>query len=247
MALIATVGKREVSAEEIFPLLSCCNLWPQLMREMVIDRALRTLDCSLQELEVYYQKQLTDDPVFFEKEKHRMMLEGVDGTQLDFYLKRPVLLEKYRHTMFSPQVENTFLSMKSGLDKVVFSMIRNRNHELIRELFFRLESGEDAFETLAAKFSEGREASTLGQLGPIELKQLNPALARLLFTARPGVLNAPIVIDGFGVITCLHEKIPARLDDAMRERIVARLFDAWVKKAVEEYFYQQAGGVMGNG
>lgn len=237
MAVIATIGKREVSADEVFPLLSSCGLWPQIMREMVIDRALCSLDCSFDEVEVYYRKQLADDAGFIDKRKRQMALEGVDENSLEFYIKRPVLLARFRETMFAGKVENTFLSMKTGFDKVVFSMIRNRNHELVRELYFRLESGEENFAALASKYSEGREASSFGQIGPIEMKQLNPVLARNLHTAQPGVLNAPIVIDGLGVITCLREKINARLDDTMRQRIITLLFDEWVKKDVEEYFY----------
>ncbi len=236
MALTATVGRREVSSDEVFPLLSSCGLWPQLMREMVIDRVLRTLDCSFDEVEAYYRKQLAEDAEFLEKRRQQMMLEGVGEQDLDFFLKKPVLLERFRQKMFAGKVENAFLSMKTGLDKVVFSMIRNRNHELIRELYFRLESGEESFAALAPKYSEGRESSSFGQIGPVELKQLNPVLARKLNTAQPGVLNAPVVIDGLGVITFLHEKITARFDDAMRQRIVALLFDEWVKKEVGEYF-----------
>ncbi len=236
MAVIATVGNREVSADEVFPLLSSCGLWPQLMREMVVDRALRSLDCSTDEVDGYYRKQLADDPGFLEKRMRQMKLEGVGENDLDFYIKRPMLLEKFKQSAFSSKVENSFLSMKTGLDNVVFSMIRNRNHELVRELFFRLESGEDSFDSLAAKYSEGREASSFGQVGPIELKQLNPALARLLITAQPGVINSPVLIDGYGVITCLRERISACLDDAMRQRVLAMLFDEWAKKEVGEFF-----------
>ncbi|MCF8216483.1 MAG: peptidyl-prolyl cis-trans isomerase [Chlorobium sp.] len=241
MALIATLGTREVSADEVFPLLSSSGLWPQLMREMVIDRVLRSLDCSFEEVEAYYRKPLAEDSDFFEKRQQQMTLEGVGEQDLDFFLKKPVLLERFRQEMFAGKVENAFLSMKTGLDKVVFSMIRNRNHELIREVYFRLESGEETFSSLASKYSEGREASSFGQIGPVELKQLNPVLARKLHIAQPGVLNAPIVIDGLGVITLLREKIAARLDDAMRQRIIAQLFDEWVKKEVAGYFYQEIG------
>ena len=122
---------------------------------------------------------------------------------------------------------------------MLFSMLRNKDHELTRELFFRLESGEETFESLASRYAEGREAVSGGRLGPIEMKQLNPALARVLSTAKPGVVNPPVVIDGFGVITLLHEKIPAKLDDAMKQNLVNQLFHEWVKREVFRLFFTE--------
>jgi len=231
------VGKRTIGAEDVLPLLSGYDLWPQLMQGIVVDRALRGIDCSQEETEACYQKQIERDAEFLEKRKNRMLLEGVPDEDADFFIRRPVLLEKFKRIRFSSLVDSTFLSMKASLDRVVFCLIRNSNHELMRELFFRLESGEESFASLAPKYSEGRESKTSGQLGPIEMRHLNAALAKVLATAKPGVINPPVVIDGLGVITLLQEKIPARIDEPTRKRILDHLFDEWVKKEVQIYFY----------
>lgn len=232
-----TVGKRTISRDELLPLLSGYDLWPKLMEGIVLDRLLRFFDCSFQELEEYYRLQVAADPEFFEKRKLQMKEQGVGADDLDFFLKRPVLLEKFKQDKFLPHAERAFLDMKAGLDRVVFCMIRNRDHELLRELFFRLESGEESFENLAPKYSEGREAFSRGQIGPVELRLLNPALARVLATGRQGEIKQPVVIDGYGVITQVVEKIPARLNDAMRQKITGLLFEEWLKKEVETFFY----------
>lgn len=69
------------------------------------------------------------------------------------------------------------------------------------------------------------------------MKQLNPALQKLLATAKPGVVNPPVVIDGFGVITMLQERVPAKLDDAMKQNLINLLFSEWVQKEVQAFFY----------
>lgn len=231
------IGKKEITEAEVMPLLSGYNLWPQLMQGIVVDSFLREYDCSFSEIEDYYRTQIIADSEFLEKQKTKMLCEGAGSDNIDFFLKRPILLEKFKQRVFGPLVEGAFLAMKSGLDKVVFFMIRNRDHELIRELFFRLESGEDVFSVLAARYSEGRESKSEGKIGPVELKQLNPALASLLATTQIGVLNPPVVIDGYGVICLLKEKIPARLDEVTKRNLLNRLFEEWLAKEVNAFFY----------
>lgn len=237
MSVAVTVGKRVLQGDDVVSMLPGHNLWPQLMEAMVVDSSLRKITCSAEEIESYYRSQITDDVAFFEKKKAQLLLEGTKEEDVDFYISRPVLLERFKEQQFMPQVGSVFLKLKAGLDRVLFSMLRNKDHELTRELFFRLESGEETFESLASRYAEGREAVSGGRLGPLEMKQLNPALARVLSTAEPGVLNPPVVIDGFGVITLLHEKIPAKLDDTMKLNLVNQLFHEWVKREVFAFFY----------
>lgn len=237
MSVAVNVGKRELQGDELFSLLSGHNLWPQVMEAMVVDRVLRALTCSTGAIEDYYASELVRDSAFLEKKRAQLLLEGVKEGDADFYISRPFRLQLFKEQRFAPLVGSAFLKMKAGLDSVLFSMLRNRDHELTRELFFRLESGEESFDSLAARYAEGKEAESGGRLGPMEMKQLHPLLASLLSTAQPGVVNPPVVIDGFGVITLLHEKRGARLDDAMTAYLVDQLFREWVKGEVLAFFY----------
>ncbi len=237
MSVAVTVGKRELKSGDVVSLLAGHNLWPQLMEAMVIDKALRMVRCSEAEIGDYYGAEVAADAAFLEKKRAQLLLEGANEGDLDFFISRPVLLELFKKQRFEPHVGSVFLKLKAGMDKVLFSLLRNKDHELIRELFFRLESGEEQFESLAARYAEGREALSGGRLGPIEMQQLNPALARVLSTARPGVVNPPVVIDGLGVITLLHEKVPAKLDEPMKQHLVNHLFREWVKAETQAFFY----------
>lgn len=237
MSVAVTVGKRELKVDDVVSMLAGHNLWPQLMEGMIVDRVLRTLECSEEDIRLYYTAEVAADPVFLEKKRTQLLLEGSREEDVDFFISRPVLLELFKMRRFEPLVGSAFLKLKAGMDKVLFSLLRNKDHELIRELFFRLESGEESFASLAARYAEGREALSGGRLGPIEMQQLNPALAAVLSTARPGVVNPPVVIEGLGVITLLHEKIPAKLDEPMKQHLLNQLFREWVKAETLAFFY----------
>ena len=237
MSVAVNVGKRELQGDELFSLLSGHNLWPQVMEAMVVDKALRMLGCSAEAVADYYGSELAIDAAFLEKKRAQLLLEGVGEGDADFFISRPLRLQLFKNQRFVPLVGSAFLKMKAGLDSVLFSMLRNRDHELTRELFFRLESGEESFDALAARYAEGKEAESGGRLGPMEMKQLHPLLASVLSTAQPGVINPPVLIDGFGVITLLHEKRGARLDDAMSAYLVDQLFREWVRGEVLAFFY----------
>jgi hypothetical protein len=237
MTTAFTIGKRQLKSDDVLPLLSGHSLWPQLMQGIVIDKVLRTMICSREEVDSHYRRELENDADFLNKKREQLLLEGAEENDVEFFVNRPVLLEKFKLQKFSPQVESTFLKMKSGLDKVTFLMLRNRDHELLRELYFRIDSGEESFESLAARHSEGRESVSGGKIGPLEMKKMNPALASSISSAKPGVVNPPVVIDGFGVITMLKEKTPAHLDENMKKQIINQLFSDWVNGEVQAFFY----------
>ncbi|NTW52299.1 MAG: peptidylprolyl isomerase [Chlorobiaceae bacterium] len=231
-------GKVRFDADEVLSLVAGHELWPRLMQEIVIDRALRaTMAATPEEIAAYYHAQLEADPGFLGKKRERLLLEGATEGDVDFFLFRPLLLEKFKIHQFAPRVEQTFIELKSGLDSITFAMIRNRDHELVRELYFRIHTGEEKFEDLAERYSEGREALSGGLVGPIMMKNLNPALASVLASAETDVVKPPFVIDGAGVIVMPREKIPARLDDDMRRKLIEQLFVDWLKLEIQSYFF----------
>ncbi len=237
MAALMVFGKRKVPSSEVMQLLAGYNLSASVMEGIIIDRALRSVQCSDDAILEYYRKQLALNPEFLNLKRQQLLESGVEKNSIDFFIARPVLIERFKNDRFGSDLESVFLSRKSGLDRVVFFMIRNCDQELIRELYFRIESGEESFATLAGKYSEGREAQSCGQLGPLELCKLNPALAQLLGSVNPGELIPPFVINGQAVVTMLHKKFPARLDESMRRRLLDELFRVWVAQEVQAYFY----------
>ncbi len=131
-------------------------------------------------------------------------------------------------------MESYFLTHKSKLDKVVYSLLRTPQQEIATELYFRIESGEQSFAELAREYSQGSEAQTGGLLGPIELTQPHPTLAKMLSISQPGQLWSPIQLGEWFVILRLEKFIPAVLDDTMCQQLLNGLFESWIQQEIGE-------------
>mgnify|MGYP005666865631 FL=1 len=68
----------------------------------------------------------------------------------------------------------------------------------------------------------------MGVIGPQSLGKVHPVLKEKLLTAKIGELLNPFKIDNWWAIVRLEEKVEAKLDDFVRQRITLSLFDKWV-------------------
>ena len=86
-----------------------------------------------------------------------------------------------------------FLKRKTFLDGFTYSLIRVKTrNKAVFEIFLRLQEEESTFQDLASSFSEGVEQVLNGLIGPMELGQINPAIANKLLNSSPGQLLASI-------------------------------------------------------
>ena len=69
---------------------------------------------------------------------------------------------------------------------VVYSLIRTSNHQLAKEIYFKIESEEESLEELAIKYSEGNEKYSRGIIGPVPITQGHPSLADKLRVMQKG-------------------------------------------------------------
>ena len=67
----------------------------------------------------------------------------------------------------------------------------------------------------------------MGIIGPQSLASAHPVLKEN-FTAKNGELLIPFRVDSWWAIVRLEEKIEAKLDDFLRQKISLSLFDKWV-------------------
>ncbi len=68
----------------------------------------------------------------------------------------------------------------------------------------------------------------MGIIGPQSLASAHPVLKEKLLTAKNGELLIPFRVDSWWAIVRLEEKVEAKLDDFVRQRITLSLFDKWV-------------------
>ncbi|MGH2416454.1 MAG: peptidylprolyl isomerase, partial [Microcystaceae cyanobacterium] len=187
MTTVLQVRDRAIQADELIPLLQDYQLLPKLRRELAIDEAIVAVTCTPQEQEMLSKQFFAQQniPVDADQQFYRDRY-GMTSEQMLAPLIRGLRIEKFKRAKWGMKLELYFLKRKADLDRVMFSLIRHPNRELMQELYFRLVEGEQSFTELAILYSQGVEAQTQGIFGPIELGQLHPILAKLLITSQPG-------------------------------------------------------------
>jgi len=209
------IGDRTITPEEIIPLLSNYQMLGKLRRELIIDRAIESISCSPLEVAEIEQKLARQS--------------GSISEQLKSSAIRQLKIEKFKQLTWGDKLQPYFIRRKRQLDRVVFSIIKTVKLDLAQELYFRLQAKEESFANLAQKYSQGSESIVGGFVGPIELGNLPPALVEVLITSQPQQI-CPMSQGEWQMIVRLEKTLPAKLDSAMRQRLLNELFELWLSK-----------------
>lgn len=224
-----------IPAQAIPSLLSRYQLLPQLMRGIVIDRAIAAYSCTdaerEQAIEQFERQQHINDP---ESREAWLKKSGMSAAQMAEVAVRSLLIEKFKQDTWGAKVESYFISRKAAFDQVIFSLLRTSDGLLAQEIYFRILEGEQTFAEMSQQYSKGAEANTAGVVGPVPLAQLNPALAKILSICQPGQLWRPTRIENWFAIVRLEKLIPAQLDASMRQRLLNEMFETWLNEQIQQ-------------
>lgn len=235
MTAVLQVSNRIITAEEIIPLLTSYQMLPRLLVEFVIDQAIAPITCTPDEIADAYQQFCKKSQITSET-KRQAWLERYRMTQeqLEALATRGLRIDKFKQASWGHKLESYFLSCKSRLDKVIYSLIQTQDVAIAQELYFRIHEGEASFTELAQEYSQGMEAQTGGFVGPVELSTCHPTLAQMLLMSQPGKLWPPICIGEWVVIVRLEKFIPAQLNEPVRQRLLNELFANWLQEQLNQ-------------
>lgn len=229
------VGDRIYPIETLIPLLNRYGLMPQLVRELVIDQALETFELAPTDQVVALER--FDQANNVQSEEQRQLLaqqQQMSLEELTTRIFREEKLNRYKTETWGPKIESYFLQRKNKLDRVLYSLIRTQEAGLAQELYFRVQDDGQPFADLAREYSEGQEAQTGGLIGPVELSVPHPTLSRMLSVSQPGQIWPPTRIGEWFIVVRLEKFLPAKLDDATRQRLLDELFGTWLKEEIEK-------------
>ena len=243
MSVVLQIAGRSIEAEEVLPLLAGYQMLPQFVQELLIDQAIASIDCTAEEStnacqQFYAQNQITND----EERLAWLSRYGMSQAQLESLATRELRIEKFKQMTWGPKLESYFLSRKTQLDRVIYSLIRTQDVGIAQELYFRILEGEQSFAELARAYSQGPEAQTDGLIGPVELSVPHPTLAQLLSLSQPGQLNPPTRVGEWLVLVRLEKFIPAQMDDGMRRRLLNECFTTWLQEQLSQLGSLAPGG-----
>ncbi|MBC6471941.1 MAG: peptidylprolyl isomerase [Hormoscilla sp. GM102CHS1] len=235
MVEILEIGNKVVKSDEILSLLTRYQLMPQLVRGLLIDQALAEVTCTEEERSqaiaaVEGHMKITDP----EAKAAWLESQGMTSSDLEEIAVRPLLLEKFKQANWHKKVESYFLTRKTNLDQVVYSLIRTKDMGLAQEIYFRIKEAEQSFADLAREHSQGAEAHTDGLLGPVPISQPHPTLAKILSVSKPGQLWPPRKLGEWFVVVRLEKMIPVQLDDGMRRKLMDELFEKWLWEEIQK-------------
>jgi parvulin-like peptidyl-prolyl isomerase len=229
------IRNKTITTDKVITLMANYQMLPQFLREVIVDQAIASITCTPEEkasaCQQFYEKyELTSEPERQEwLELYEMTLE-----QLEALATRELRIEKFKRATWGNKLESYFLSRKSSLDKVIYSLIRTKEVGVANELYFRIQEGEQSFGELARKYSQGSEAQIGGLVGPIELGKISSKLAQMLYVSQTNQLWPPTRLGEWIAIARLEQLIPAVLDEAMRQKLLNELFEAWVQEQLVE-------------
>lgn len=235
MTEIFQIGDQIFQGAEIIELLHRYQLMPQLLRGLVIDRAIAPYEISEanqhQLLAQFFSQNKLETP---EAQSQWLMGNALDARLLIDILSRPIRLEQFKEVEFGKKVEAYFMTRKPALDRVLYSMIRTKEPGIAQELYFRVKEGEQAFSEIASQYSQGPEANTGGLIGPSPLTMPHPAIARALQVSQPGQIWPPTKLDDWYIILRLEKFLPAQLDDSTRKQMLDELFELWMREELQK-------------
>ena len=134
---------------------------------------------------------------------------------------------------FEKEIPSYYLKRKPLLDLIKYSLLRVKNESLALELYLRIKEGEEDFMDLSKNFSEGPEAKNGGLIGPTNVKQTHPILAKILLISEKKQLWPPRKIDDWWVIVRLEELVNTELNDKIALMLACELGDNYLSKESE--------------
>ena len=229
------IGDRTLTSEEIIPLLASYKLIPQLLCEIIIERAISPINCTPEEKEQACQQFYQHWGLTSEAQRQAWREQyHLSQQQLEDLATRRLRVEKFKQATWGHQLQSYFMQRKIQLTQVIYSLIRTKDTGIAHELYFRLQEGEQSFAELARTYSEGPEAVTGGLMGPVELGTLHPILSQLLYTSQVGVIRPPVLLGGWLVIIRLEKFISAEFNEFVRRRLLQEKFKAWFQQQLEQ-------------
>lgn len=217
-----------------------------LLDMVLIDLAIRArgIEATREELDAALLRFRRQRRLFTREQVERWMLEhGTTQAQLEEHLAGESARERLQREIAAGREEAYFEAHRADFDRVQVARIYVADPAEARRLYERLRTAPGQFLEIArAHFLETAKKNDL--FVTLERGDLDSEQAAILFATAPGEVAAPIPSgDGFELAQVLRF-LPARLDEATRERISNQLFESWLegerRRARVEWFWGEA-------
>ncbi|WP_310485861.1 peptidylprolyl isomerase [Chamaesiphon sp. VAR_48_metabat_403] len=229
MSSTVQVGKRTFTTDAICEQLSNSALLPQLLREMIIDEILAEWETEIDGKIPYNREEFAEG---CDRISRLAEYQGLNQLQLYKIVDRHLKLQKFKQARWAGQVYSYYLKRKSVLDRVEFSIIQVNDLGLAKELFFRVQRGEQSFAELAFEYSQGNTAKDGGRVSATDIERTFPALSMYLLSLKKDEISPIFTLDNLHTFLRLERYILAELDDNLNRVLLDELFDNWIQQQI---------------
>jgi hypothetical protein len=213
--------------ESVLGSLKSYRLWPVVLREALLDRAISGIACTQEELDeawrIWCHRNEVDpaSPAF----------EGLSVVEMQNAALRDQRIEKFKEQVFAKLLPEYFRSRKADMDRVTLELVQFQHAAVADEALFRSREGEQSLEEAAHELAhrDGGEPP-IRRIGPIAMRRLSAGLMNLVTGAVSGALLGPKKIGHFHVIVRVLDVQEASLDARTRQRLLDELLNNWVEQ-----------------
>lgn len=222
-------GHPLLSSEDLNRLIRRQGIGTTILRALLQERVASGINLEQAESEELVTRFLSEKGITDRHERQNYInAEGLSEEDLAWRATLQRRLELHRHRQHGGDVESFYLERKLDLDQVIYSMIRVRDGELAAELHQQIQEGEAEFGSLAMRYSIGQERFSRGIVGPVPLGAAHPDVMHRLRSGEPGQLWDPFFLVDVWLLIRLETRLPAQLDDRLRQQLEQELFERWL-------------------
>lgn len=231
------------SFDSVLSSLKSYRLWPIVLREALLDRAISGISCLDEEVEFAWSlwcKRNEVNPL-------EPIYEGLSLAEMRHAAFREAKIEKFKEQTFVKLLPEYFRSRKGEMDRVLLEVVHFQNESVADEALFRCREEEQSLEVAAHElaYRDGEEP-IVKRIGPIGLGRLNNALAALVIGSSAGAILGPKKLGHFFALVRVIEFKEASLDTRTRQRLLEELMNQWVEQQIAAMTGRTARSIIGN-
>jgi parvulin-like peptidyl-prolyl isomerase len=163
--------------------------------------------------------------------QHNMSLDDFEEVVANHALSTKLAVH-----LFADKIEPYFYEHQLDYAAVVMYEVVLDNEDLAIELFYAIKEGEISFYDVAHKYIQDVELRRKGgYLGMVYRKNLKPNISAAVFAAKPPQVLKPIVTSKGVHLILVEEIIERQLDNWLRNKIAAELFDEWTNNSLTQF------------
>jgi parvulin-like peptidyl-prolyl isomerase len=226
MNLSLQIGDSQISHVQILQQLQNSPLLPQILREIVTDEL---IDRRAGE----FQLDLTPTPTEFDRMSAQVAqivtFQGMNAEQIAAITTRTIKLQKFKQAGWGHRVDEYYQTVQHQLVRVKYSILLVEDGLQAQELFFRIQSGEQAFAEIASQYSQHETAEQGGLVGPLFIKAVHPTISQILLQLKPGGLSPLFQVERYFGLIRLNELVPPQLDETTSQLLLDELSEPWLQ------------------